>query len=67
MSKGNSISINIGGGSLLLCLILLKAFNIANWSWFWILSPLWLPIAALLAFISIVLFICVIVSILVAL
>ena len=31
-----------------LTLLCLKGFNVVNWSWLWILTPLWLPYAAIL-------------------
>ena len=41
-----------GGASFLslLCLLFigLKLGGVIHWSWLWVLSPLWLPIAALL-------------------
>jgi len=30
---------------LLILFILLKIFNVITWSWIWILSPLWIPLA----------------------
>ena len=31
--------------SLTLLFIILKIFGAINWSWVWVLSPLWLPLA----------------------
>jgi len=30
-------------GALTLIFIALKLCNVINWSWLWVLSPLWLP------------------------
>ena len=30
-------------GALTLIFIVLKLCNVINWSWLWVLSPLWLP------------------------
>ena len=30
-------------GALALVFIVLKLCNVINWSWIWVLSPLWLP------------------------
>ncbi|MBU0893902.1 MAG: hypothetical protein KKB88_00495 [Nanoarchaeota archaeon] len=37
-------------GLLTLIFITLKLTNFINWSWFWILSPLWVPGAIALIF-----------------
>lgn len=45
MSK-EKISISFSGTSLLLvAFIVLKLCNVINWSWWWVLSPIWIPIA----------------------
>ena len=31
-------------GILLVIFIVLKLTNLINWSWLWVLSPLWIPI-----------------------
>lgn len=40
---------NIGGtgfsGILTIIFIILKLFNVIKWSWFWVLSPIWIPAA----------------------
>lgn len=43
------------GGLLTILFIGLKLGGIINWSWWWVLSPIWLPIAVLL-FIAALLF-----------
>jgi hypothetical protein len=43
-----STSVTIGGGSFpgLLCIafIVLKLTGYITWSWWWVLSPLWIPV-----------------------
>lgn len=49
MSKSNSGGGGIGIGSLLAVLFIgLKLTDNIDWSWFWVLSPLWIPVAAFL-------------------
>jgi ABC-type antimicrobial peptide transport system permease subunit len=38
-------------GGLTLVFITLKLLGKIDWSWLWVLSPLWIPIAIVLAFI----------------
>lgn len=43
--SNNSASINIGGGfgsMLLVAFIVLKLCHVINWSWWWVLCPLWI-------------------------
>ena len=55
MSDKNTSS-GVGFGGLLAILFIgLKLGGIINWSWWWVLSPIWLPIAVLL-FIAALLF-----------
>lgn len=47
MSKNSSVS---GGGIgfcglLAIVFITLKLCSVIDWSWWWVLSPLWLPVA----------------------
>lgn len=35
-----------------LAFVLLKATGVVSWSWAWVLSPLWVPIAVLIAVLS---------------
>jgi len=45
----------IGLPTLLLVLFIgLKLGNVITWSWWWVLSPLWIPFALVLAFFGIV-------------
>ncbi len=53
MSNSNS-SGGIGiGGVLLIVFIVLKLCGVIAWSWWWVLSPLWIPIALWLAVVAI--------------
>lgn len=53
MSNSNS-SGGIGiGGVLLIVFIVLKLCGVIAWSWWWVLSPLWIPIALWLAIVAI--------------
>jgi hypothetical protein len=51
MSKeSNTVNNNgVGFGSLLLLLFIgLKLGGVIDWSWWWVLSPLWIPLALVL-------------------
>ena len=37
-------------GLLTIALIVLKLTSVIAWSWWWVLAPLWLPVALLLVF-----------------
>lgn len=37
-------------GLLAVAFIVLKLTGVISWSWWWVLAPLWLPVALLLAF-----------------
>lgn len=51
MSKYNqkeTVNVNIGGlftTLLAVAFIVLKLCHIIEWSWLWVLSPLWIPLA----------------------
>jgi membrane protein YdbS with pleckstrin-like domain len=47
MSETSKISIKTGGFTTLLAIafIVLKLCNVISWSWWWVLSPLWISIA----------------------
>ncbi len=43
-----NVTINIGGGFtglLTIVFIVLKLIGEITWSWWWVLSPLWIPLA----------------------
>ena len=57
MEKNNNTSGGIGFvGLLTICFIVLKLIGIINWSWLWVISPIWISaiIVILLAIIFIV-------------
>ena len=43
-------------GLLTIVFIVLKLIGVIGWSWLWVLSPLWIPIAFSVLFIGIALF-----------
>jgi len=45
------------GSMLLVAFIVLKLTNVISWSWWWVLSPLWLPLAIVLGCLGIALII----------
>jgi hypothetical protein len=46
MSTQNNSSGGIGfTGLLSIAFIVLKLCGVIKWSWFWVLSPLWIPLA----------------------
>jgi hypothetical protein len=42
---------------LLITFLVLKLCNVIDWSWFWVLSPLWIPVAVIIL-IHILVYIC---------
>ena len=43
--ENSSYSINLGGsfaGALTIAFIVLKLVGVINWSWIWVVSPLWI-------------------------
>ena len=36
-------------GTLTITFIILKLCSVINWSWIWVLSPIWLPIVIIFA------------------
>lgn len=42
-------------GALTITFIVLKLCEVINWSWWWVLSPIWIPSAAIIAFVMIAL------------
>ena len=61
MSKSNSTAAASGGTStlslLLVLFIGLKLTGHINWSWWWVLSPFWIPVSLVLIALGIVLII----------
>lgn len=47
--KDNNSSRSIGFATLLvIAFIVLKLCKVIGWSWWWVLSPIWIPIALVL-------------------
>ena len=44
------------GSTILLIFIILKLVGVIVWSWWWVLSPIWIPVVLLMA-VSILLFV----------
>ena len=42
------------GGLLAIAFIVLKLCGVINWSWLWVLSPLWIPLAIVLGILIVV-------------
>jgi hypothetical protein len=56
MSESSSSSSSIGFPGLLTILFVgLKLNHIINWSWFWVVSPIWISISLFLVFLVILL------------
>lgn len=56
MSKSKSVSFPIFGilGPIFVTLKLAEIGTVATWSWLWVLSPFWLPLAVVLAIAAVV-------------
>lgn len=53
-----SVNVNVGGllsTLLTVAFIVLKLCHVIEWSWLWVLAPLWIPLAFALAILVIVL------------
>lgn len=51
MSNEKSVSGGIGfTGVLAIVFIVLKLCGVIDWSWWWVLSPIWIPVLVLVAF-----------------
>ena len=58
-NNNSSCTISLGGGfagTLTIAFIVLKLIGVIDWSWLWVLSPLWISFA-LAIFISIIIII----------
>ena len=54
MADEKSVTVQVGPGfcgTLAIVFIVLKLCHVIEWSWLWVLSPLWLGFAALILFI----------------
>ena len=67
MSEGNKVATGGGvgfSGLLTIAFIVLKLCNVITWSWWWVLSPLWISFGPWLAILVVVLIIGIIQAIL---
>ena len=59
MNKGTDNTVNTNGigfcGLLAIVFITLKLIGIINWSWLWVLAPIWIPFVFWLVVIVIIL------------
>ena len=54
MASSKQTSSGIGFGSLLLLtFIILKLTKYIDWSWVWVLSPIWIPLCLVLIFLAV--------------
>lgn len=54
-NKNNSITINgLGSTLLLVAFIVLKLCHVIEWSWLWVLAPLWIPFAIAVIIIAVI-------------
>lgn len=63
--NGAGCSISIGGGFtglLTIAFIVLKLCGVIDWSWIWVLSPLWISVALFLVIAIIVLIVVAIIN-----
>jgi len=62
MSERGSINISLGGPAMMLTIILiiLRITNVIQISWWWIFSPLWLPLAIAIGIVVILMLIIII-------
>ena len=60
MSKSSSTSAGGIGfcGLLAVAFIVLKLCNVIQWSWWWVLAPLWIPAAIIIALLIVLVLIC---------
>lgn len=59
IQNNNNVRGGIGfTGLLTIVFIVLKLTNVINWSWLWVLSPLWVSLVLILLVIVIVLIVC---------
>ena len=54
MAESSSSSSGIGfGGLLTIVFITLKLCDVIDWSWWWVLSPMWIGIVVALVFLTV--------------
>jgi hypothetical protein len=58
MNNSTTITSSIGFFDLLtIVFIVLKLTNVINWSWWWVLSPIWIPLSLVIVVCLIILFV----------
>lgn len=63
--KNETLNVNVGGllsTLLTVAFIVLKLCHVIEWSWVWVLAPLWIPLAIAIVILIIILMIKAIVS-----
>jgi hypothetical protein len=59
MAENKATSTSIGLGTILFLIFLVmklaKIGDVANWSWWWVTSPLWIPIVLVLGIMGLIL------------
>jgi hypothetical protein len=59
MTSNNNTSSSSGGlgftGALTILFIALKLCHVINWSWWWVLSPIWISFSILFAIVALIL------------
>lgn len=58
-NEGDSTNMSANGGigflgALTILFIALKLTHVIDWSWWWVLSPIWIPVAVVLGIIAVV-------------
>lgn len=49
MADRNKVSINLGVFSILgIAFVILRLAEVIKWSWIWVLSPFWMPLAVVI-------------------
>ena len=64
-NNNSSCTISLGGGftgTLTIAFIVLKLIGVINWSWIWVLSPLWISFSLTVFILLIIIIIGVIIS-----
>lgn len=52
----SSVTVNLGGFSMVLFIVflVLKLTEVIDWSWWWVTSPLWVPVAFALILVGVI-------------
>ena len=53
MSGSNRKSFSIDLSSLFVVFLILKLCGVIKWSWWWVTSPLWIPIAIVMIIVAV--------------